>query len=289
MKSFTTHTSNILKWLDKMEHDIAYGEINPVIAEVILRERNAVNRVLSEMTSEKYAADMKQGRWQQTDEPIIFSESGFLLDGQHRLRAVILSGCTITFLLAKGIKEEAQMVMDDGKGRKHGDYLHFKYQRYGSKRAAIIAIVSLLCLGTNKGLSRSVVSEIDRIYTKEISLILDHFKAKRFLDPAPILGSMAFAAKSHPNEIADFADKYFGEGDNLPEGSPILKLRNLMMSRDGANQFTKRDISNLTLLALKQHVEGIRAKSLKPAVAGYDYFAEKQIRTIISVRDLFRF
>jgi len=54
---------------------------------------------------------MSAGRWQENGETIIVGKSGNLLDGQHRLQAVIQSGVSIMAIIVFGVDDDEAMVM----------------------------------------------------------------------------------------------------------------------------------------------------------------------------------
>ena len=56
---------------------------------------NTCNRPLSTLRASRYARDMKAGDWRFNGETISFTADGRLVDGQHRLTAVVESGVTI--------------------------------------------------------------------------------------------------------------------------------------------------------------------------------------------------
>lgn len=70
-------------------------DIMPAMAEVWLTECNTHNRRPVEAHAERMAGEMKAGRWRLTHQGIAFDTNGVLIDGQHRLWAIVLSGCTI--------------------------------------------------------------------------------------------------------------------------------------------------------------------------------------------------
>ena len=73
--------------------------ILPPEAESIL-SRMTGNRKRRKGHVETMAADMREGRWVDTHEPIAMSVDGNLIDGQHRLAAVVLSGIGQWFWVA---------------------------------------------------------------------------------------------------------------------------------------------------------------------------------------------
>lgn len=77
--------------------------ITPEIATEIIEKHNPRNRNISETTVDAYTTDMKNKRWTLTHQGLAFDENGDLIDGQHRLWAIILSGCSIEFNITRGI------------------------------------------------------------------------------------------------------------------------------------------------------------------------------------------
>lgn len=80
--------------------------ITPQVAQMML-EHNTHNRNLTESRAQAYARDMASGNWRYTGEGIKFGPDGTLLDGQTRLRAIVLSGVTITMPVWRGIDPDA--------------------------------------------------------------------------------------------------------------------------------------------------------------------------------------
>ena len=63
-------------------------KINPTLALEMLGD-NEHNRKVTQSRVNEYASEMKNGMWLLNGETIIMSETGKLLDGQHRLLGLI--------------------------------------------------------------------------------------------------------------------------------------------------------------------------------------------------------
>ncbi len=113
---------------------LSFMQVTPEVAARWL-ERNTRNRNQRSRTVSRYARDMAAGRWHVDGSPIKFAPDGTLLDGQHRLAAVIESGATITTAVAFGIAPAAQDVMDTGPARRPGDQMAI----HGEKNATVLA------------------------------------------------------------------------------------------------------------------------------------------------------
>jgi len=73
--------------------------ITPAIAADMLT-RNTGNRKLRRRVASFYAAQMAAGQWLETHEAIAVDSHGNLVDGQHRLQAIVISGCAQSMWLA---------------------------------------------------------------------------------------------------------------------------------------------------------------------------------------------
>jgi len=100
-----------------------WAVVRPEMAAKWLHNANTHNRGLSAARVSLYAADMAAGRWLQSAQPILFDERGTLMDGQHRLAAIIESNTTQTFLIIEGINKSVQLVIDSGRPRNDADKL----------------------------------------------------------------------------------------------------------------------------------------------------------------------
>lgn len=96
--------------------EVKMEKITPEKAQRYLN-RNTSNRKLREGVVEKYATDMKSGRWTECPAPIAFYENGDVADGQHRLWAIVESEMPQEFLVARGLDRSAGLNIDTGLNR----------------------------------------------------------------------------------------------------------------------------------------------------------------------------
>lgn len=117
--------------------------VTPDIAKAML-EHNTHNRKMRPYIVVRYANDMANGCWGQTYDTIKFATDGTLLDGQHRLAAVVKSGRTIDFLIAYGVAKEEQAHCDQGPKRVEGTSLTLRGVPRGITIAAMVKRVEVL-------------------------------------------------------------------------------------------------------------------------------------------------
>jgi hypothetical protein len=83
---------------------------------------NKKNRPLRQVIVDNYALEMKRGNWRKnTGEGIKFCKKGFLIDGQHRLSAILQSDKKFNMLVIYDIEENVFDVLDTGKNRGASD------------------------------------------------------------------------------------------------------------------------------------------------------------------------
>jgi hypothetical protein len=112
--------STVIEMKGKKSMEVA--TITPDIARQWL-DNNIRNRPVREGTIRKYVEAMKAGQWELNGETIKFSTEGVLLDGQHRLRAVVQSGVTIQSYVIHNLSGKVFDTIDTGANRSIGDLL----------------------------------------------------------------------------------------------------------------------------------------------------------------------
>lgn len=121
--------------------------ITPQLAQDYLRF-NKANRPLNKQVVKTIVDDISRGGWIYDGNPIRFSEDGWLIDGQHRLHACVVSGKDIETDVIRGLPRESFKVIDTGRARSGGDILSIM----GVSNATIISssIFTYLSLATSK-------------------------------------------------------------------------------------------------------------------------------------------
>ena len=86
--------------------------------------KNPNNRNINKSYVKQLVRDMKRGTFQDNGDTIRIDEDGNLLDGQHRLQAVIDSGIPIEGqIVVRGLKPEVFATIDSGRQRTNADRL----------------------------------------------------------------------------------------------------------------------------------------------------------------------
>lgn len=96
--------------------------ITPAIAAEYLKN-NETNRPLSQAVVKSYCETMKRGEWLLNGESIDFDWNGNLLNGQHRLNAVVKSGVTIQSFVVRNLNPKCYTSYDCGRNRTTGQLI----------------------------------------------------------------------------------------------------------------------------------------------------------------------
>jgi len=105
-------------------------KITPKMAAKWLKECNQINRPLSKLVVAKYAKAMSEGQWRLTHQGIAFAGDR-LLDGQHRLAAVVRCGAPVTMMVARGCDEDTFPHIDNLPPRDASDLIEIQCKRDG--------------------------------------------------------------------------------------------------------------------------------------------------------------
>ena len=87
--------------MEKMRSEIL--KITPEMAKAFLERNMKNNRRVNHDTVKRYARIMKGGGWNLTHQGIAFDENGELIDGQHRLQAIIIANVPVTMMVTYGV------------------------------------------------------------------------------------------------------------------------------------------------------------------------------------------
>lgn len=131
--------------------------VKPDMAEDFLLKRNLKNRKISEALVNRLVTVLVEGRWVVNGQPIVFDDSGALIDGQHRLTAIVRSKRSAECLIVTNISDPmAFHTIDDGKKRGLSCNLSAMGMEYSRNIASIGKLLYGFC--NSKDLTRFVIS-----------------------------------------------------------------------------------------------------------------------------------
>jgi hypothetical protein len=205
--------------------------ITPALAAEILEERNFEdNRKISKPWVTYLARQMKTGLWRLNGEPLIFDKRDNLLNGQHRLSAVVESGKTIVFPVFIGAAKAAFTTMDQGRNRSAGQVFGMKGEKSGFLLAALCRKVYCWENDGHLGGKRKISpDELQRVLTAKPELRISAAIARNVNSEVPVDGSMVafthwlFSQSNKRRATAFFESLATSEASY--KGDPVIVLR----------------------------------------------------------------
>lgn len=266
---------------------VSIVRIEPHMARMML-EKNTKNRKMDKKHAERFRDAMAAGEWWMNGETIIFSTSGILLNGQHRLWAIIASGVAVDVLVVRGIDEDAFRTIDGVRSRRAGEVLAIAGELNSNKIAACVqAILAFVDAGGNPNGStnharRATPQTCERILAANPGIRESVKQMSRNVVFNNQHSHMLHYVFSHVSEslAQTFAD-VMAEGD-ADIGRPFVILRESFL-RVPCRSDLRRSYIAKAIKAFNAEFAGERPKMFKflpreefPAVAGLDYekFAE---------------
>lgn len=238
-------------------------------------EKNTHNRDLSQGQVNKYARDMMMGRWKITHQGIAISNTGVVIDGQHRLWAVIESKRTVIMQVTTGLPMDTQEAIDGGLIRSARDVVAL---RDGLKLETLHMGVARLLqrqLTGNDAPTRQEIIDCFSIHQQRISQAVEMFPGRvRYIRTSTIATVVTRAIYTEDAvEVARFV-RILCDGVRSDNEDPQRRDDNALLLRKfvtGQNETTRglrpspMDIYYKTERALRAYLDNDRLKSLYAA------------------------
>ena len=201
------------------------------------------NRRQRGRVKERYIKAMAKGHWKLTGEAIKFNTRGELIDGQHRLEAIIVTGKTVEILVCRNVPPEAFMELDTGANRTPADLLTVAGYNYTSGVASAIRNITSIyqveagtvapgSLGRERlepeilleyaqAHSDTLVEAVRKTMTKQ---------AKTVLSPPSMYAALYYIFAEHNKKAADKFFEILIDGIGYERGrqDPIYHLHRLL-------------------------------------------------------------
>lgn len=253
---------------------VVVEKITPEFAEELL-SRNTHNRHIRDRHVDALSRDMQNGLWKMTGESIKIAKDGTILDGQHRLLAVVDSGVTIESAVTYNLEIDDQVVMDSGRTRTFGDHLKINGELYSHEKAALVRKIILWeQSGLRSGVLEATRQELLDVFLTERdeieeACIVAVRMSKAVNVPRSILSLAAYLLYKVDAEDAEFFFARCADGQDLSEGNPIYALRRALQNREYINStIAAYTIMGLILKAWNAWRDGREVKVLAFRMGG---------------------
>lgn len=247
--------------------------VTPTVAKKYL-EANIKNRVVKSVVVLRYAQEMLNDRWKSdTAEVIKISKSGVVLDGQHRLLAVIKANKPVYFHVAFDVDEDVFDVLDTGSKRNAGDAFHVQ----GIKNANVVpSIIQTYHLLQGEYLTKAQIHQrlshaelLEQYYKREFfwqsvgAQCHNWYKAFAKILPPSIIGGMyAYLYDKDKNDAEIFMTQ-LTTGINVNNTSISILRQKLMQDKMSSKKMSMQLKLALMLKTWNYYRKGYEVKLLK--------------------------
>lgn len=213
------------------EGTVQVMDITPEMAKKWLK-KNTCNRPLRWKWVLFLAEQQSNGRWKVNGDAIRFSHDGRLIDGQHRLYAIIESGVTIRSYVITGLDFEVFDTVDGGSKRTGGDILSILGEKNATTLAGALMYLKKYLSGSMTISTSMSPVEMEELLNEnpDIRDSVKHcvkYRTKMF--STSLMSALHYVFSYYDQEEADrFAEK-LSTGVGLESGDPVYVLRERLM------------------------------------------------------------
>lgn len=227
-------------------------QIGPTKAKELL-DANPANRRLTQSIVNRYAKSMSENKWKFNGETIKTDVDGKVLDGQHRLAAIVQSGVTLRFFVVSNLPREVFDTLDTGKARSSGDALYASGIKTNAPVVAAIANLALKMetdsLKNNRYIEPHAVREwVEKHPGIEVAAT-EARRMSTILGFAPVLGLVYMLAHQIDADAADSFFKSIYTGELIGRGDPAYALREALIRHKSDRAMHKATVLSMVLRA----------------------------------------
>ena len=231
--------------------------ITPKMAEEYLAMNTNNYRRLNKDRVAQYAADMRNGCWQENGEAIKFGKNGILLDGQNRLHAIVLANTPIKMYVIRGVESN---IFDIGQARSLSQIANSD-KTYGAVTNQMTGIANIMVnnFGPRSPMGKmAVVNYIKEHYDDIHQANTLITKKGQSLCRKSAIGVAAYIALRLKINCSVLSDFFKTANSGIPVGykepSPPLIFRNMIQNIGYNTEENKRLLFSACLDAINDYV-----------------------------------
>lgn len=245
-------------------------------------KHNAKNRPQKPGVWRRLADAMRRGEWMLNGESIKFAMDGSLLDGQHRLLAVVESGVTIESLVIRGLPNEAQDTVDIGNKRTSGDILHLHgYSDQNNLAGALTYYHRILTRQVRASgpeyrapTPQELLEILDENPEIVQSISVGNSLRKRVRVRRSQFSALHYWLWTIDHEDANLFFDRLETGENLQQGNPIYALRRWLEQTAAISKFANKTVVHAVTIKAWNAYRQNESMSLARWRAGIEDFPE---------------
>jgi len=174
-------------------------KITPELAKMMIEKNITTNRKIRKSRVDELARLILENKFYLTHQGLAFSETGDLIDGQHRLNAIIQANKPVEMMITTGLKQESFSALDRGLQRSMSDILINNEKRV----VEVATTLTRLTVGTQAARLPHVVLEVLNKKRETIVKVHNLYKGTKKYTTMPFLLAATVFHEINP----DFVEK----------------------------------------------------------------------------------
>lgn len=273
-------------------------DVTPDMANLWLA-KNTKNRPVKEGVIAAYASAMRNGKWTLTPEAVIFSapfkdpvslenKPETLIDGQHRLHAIVRSGVTVPMTVWYGCEPEEFAAIGQGRRRTVGDILHLTNVGMTDPFTTSSAISAFFkhVMSYPGSMEAWMAQELLTLYPTDFATAAKYKRKLGKLSTRPVMAALLLSRMVAATKTDDLVEQLqTGIGFKEKDAARLL-YRYLHEQRLAMNAAeTPETIFYRTCHALSHHLEGKHCLALLQTPAGLTFLrgeARKKLEPVLT-------
>lgn len=203
-----------------------------------LLEHNSLNRPMSDLHMQRIAKQIVEGKWRFNGDTIKIADTGDVLDGQHRLWAIIEAKKPVETIIVYGISREAFATIDTlRKPRSGGDVIALAGQR---RHRTVIAGALQWLLRWQRNVLEEYKAPQHRIENSDVEAAFEAHPAivraverassSRSIANPSVLGFVYYIAANRNEPLAERMMQTFEAPESAGINDPFFRLRAYFLS-----------------------------------------------------------
>jgi len=238
------------------------------------------NRPVSNGRVNHYSSIMKRGEWRTTHQGIAIDKNGCLIDGQHRLNAIVKANVSVTMSITEGLSTDTFKYMDVGYTRTAGNVFHIEgipnaknhaagVSRYFSMKHNITAVANRQ---NNRTKTSNTFDDYLQFYYENaelLNLIIvkseKYYRMYKLFSPTEIYGLMVYIMLDMgytSDYVCGFFESLYTKNNNSKSNAPELLFQKLINNLAGNLEIKPRAKTALFIKAFNYYVKGKKIKRL---------------------------
>lgn len=199
-----------------------------------------------------------------THQGIAFDLNSELLDGQHRLAAIVRAKQSVTLMVTYNADRDTYTVLDQGQRRSASDAIH-RSRHVVSVMRGLLSLEAGLDFSSETLRTRDAEQEHGRLGSE-----VDSVTRIQGISTAA-QAALIFAARKYPQKVAEFS-ALLRSGAMLGPNHPALRLRDRLLKSKGRGRDLQKEEATLTFTALRAFIEGRTLSKMYLAETAREFF-----------------